>query len=179
MSHLYGQPSGSTNVRFLYIIKRLKLESRAAHEPSEYPMRRKEVVGLHFLPIEAKRRRSKDMPLYPADCVELVAHVRGIIIWLDLVHRRRADFEAWMDRFVEHLTAFVSEGGVAHELGGEYEPHRVSRLPTWPDAEPDVGRLTASLYIRCLWRRGDSARDRYHVQRVRTARGIIECRRVL
>jgi hypothetical protein len=146
-------------------------------------MRRKEVVGLHLLPIETKRRRSNQMPIYLADYDELVAHVRGVIVWLDLVDRRRlhGDSEAGMGRFVEHLAVFIREGGVAHgHSGGEYELHDESRRwrPTCSWLDPDVGR-TASLYIRSLWRGGDSARDRYHIQRVRTAGGILECRRVL
>ena len=97
-------------------------------------MRRKEVVGLHLLPVETKRRRSNQMPLYLADCVELVVHVRRVIVWLDFVGRRRpqaADFEAWMGRFVEHLAVFISEDGVAHELGGEYELHTDSESKRW------------------------------------------------
>ena len=97
-------------------------------------MRRKEVVGLHLLPVEAKRRRSNQMPIYPADDDELVTHVRGVIVWLDLVDHRRlhGDSEAGMGCFVEHLTVFVSEGGVAHGLGGECELHNVneSKRPT-------------------------------------------------
>jgi len=92
-------------------------------------MRRKEIVGLHVLPVETKRRRSNQMPLYLADDAQLVAHVCGVIVWLDLVDRCRAhaDFEEWMSRFVEHLTAFMCEYGVAHgSARREYELHRAS-----------------------------------------------------
>ena len=113
-----------------------KNQSRATHELTQYPMRRKEVIGLHLLPIETKRRQSNQMPIYLADDDELVMHVRRVIIWLDLVDRCRlhGNSQAGMGRFVEHLAIFISEDGVAHGLGGECELHNVneSKRPTWP-----------------------------------------------
>ena len=65
------------------------------------------------------------MPLYLADHVKLVAHVHGVVVWLDLVERRRSQWdEAWMGGFVQQLTALVGEHGMAHVFGGNCELHR-------------------------------------------------------
>lgn len=94
------------------------------HEPSKDPVRREKLVGLHRLPVEAKRRGSNQMPVYPPNCVELVAHVHWVIVGLDFVERRRPHADVvWMGRFVQHLTALMGEDGVAYGFGGQDELH--------------------------------------------------------
>ena len=82
-------------------------------------MRWKKRVGLHLLPVETKGRGSNQTPLYLADDVELVPHVHRIVVWPDLIDRRRAHTDrvvplVRMGRFVQYLTAFMGEDGITH-----------------------------------------------------------------
>lgn len=70
------------------------------------------------------------MPLYLPNHAELIVHVHGVVVGLDLgdLRRTHSDFVVWMVRFVHYLTAFMGEDGVAHGFGRECELHRESAL---------------------------------------------------
>ena len=82
-------------------------------------MRREKLIGLHRAAVQAKRRRPNQTPVDLPDRVELVTHVRRVVVGLDLVQRRRSHANAvWMGRLVQYLAGFVDEDCVAHGRAG-------------------------------------------------------------